>query len=110
MDYHTIRNYLYVMRTFPSDQAARHVPEYAKRIVAMYDKVRRESLRKVTRGVLGGRSGTSSALDELCERRWREKTVCDPWNLMTSSSDKFRPFLPLTVAGWVYHQTYRAPR
>lgn len=38
LDYHTIRNYLYVVRTFPADQAARHVPSYAKKLVEMYDK------------------------------------------------------------------------
>ena len=40
IDYHTIRNYLYVQRTFPPEQAARHIPEYARKIVASYDKVR----------------------------------------------------------------------
>lgn len=39
LDYHTIRNYLYVMRTFPAQQAEKHVPSYARRIVEKYDKV-----------------------------------------------------------------------
>lgn len=40
LDYHTIRNYIYVQRAFPPQQAAKHVPAYARRIVEQYDKAR----------------------------------------------------------------------
>ncbi|KAK9288698.1 hypothetical protein L1049_017161 [Liquidambar formosana] len=38
LDYHTIRNYLYVNRTWGKERADRHMPSYAKKIVDMYDK------------------------------------------------------------------------
>eukprot|EP00798_Chlamydomonas_sp_ICE-L_P018033 gene18033-24446_t len=38
IDYHYIRNYLYVMRNMGETKGDRHIPEYAKRIVASYDK------------------------------------------------------------------------
>uniref|UniRef100_A0A1D2AAC4 7-hydroxymethyl chlorophyll a reductase, chloroplastic n=1 Tax=Auxenochlorella protothecoides TaxID=3075 RepID=A0A1D2AAC4_AUXPR len=37
LDYHVIRNYLHVVRTWGKERAARHVPAYAKQIVADYD-------------------------------------------------------------------------
>eukprot|EP00466_Bigelowiella_natans_P007462 jgi/Bigna1/92839/estExt_fgenesh1_pm.C_800009 len=38
LDYHWIRNYLYVQRNFKAEHADRHVPEYVKKIVSEYDK------------------------------------------------------------------------
>ncbi|XP_023909464.1 7-hydroxymethyl chlorophyll a reductase, chloroplastic isoform X1 [Quercus suber] len=38
LDYHTIRNYLYVNRTWGKERADRHMPSYAKKIVDMYNK------------------------------------------------------------------------
>jgi 7-hydroxymethyl chlorophyll a reductase len=39
LDYHTVRNFLYVKRHFGSDQRAnQHVPEYARRIVDEYNR------------------------------------------------------------------------
>ena len=37
LDYHTIRNYIYVNRTWGAARAAEHVPEYAKKIIREYD-------------------------------------------------------------------------
>jgi 7-hydroxymethyl chlorophyll a reductase len=38
LDYHTIRNYLYVKRNFGTDaRAEKHVPEYARRVVDEYN-------------------------------------------------------------------------
>lgn len=37
LDYHTLRNYLYVQRHMGPARAAKHVPEFAKRVVAEYD-------------------------------------------------------------------------
>ncbi|KAG1361446.1 7-hydroxymethyl chlorophyll a reductase, chloroplastic [Cocos nucifera] len=37
LDYHTIRNYLYVNRQWGKQRADRHVPSYAKRIVETYN-------------------------------------------------------------------------
>lgn len=37
LDYHTIRNYLYVKRNWSDKHAEQHIPEYAKHIVAEYD-------------------------------------------------------------------------
>lgn len=36
-DYHYIRNFLYVRRHMGQQRADRHMPEFAKRLVAMYD-------------------------------------------------------------------------
>lgn len=38
IDYHTVRNHLSVMRNWGEQRGQRHIPEYAKRIVAAYDK------------------------------------------------------------------------
>eukprot|EP00472_Partenskyella_glossopodia_P009789 CAMPEP_0197527104 /NCGR_PEP_ID=MMETSP1318-20131121/20323_1 /TAXON_ID=552666 /ORGANISM="Partenskyella glossopodia, Strain RCC365" /LENGTH=515 /DNA_ID=CAMNT_0043081573 /DNA_START=339 /DNA_END=1889 /DNA_ORIENTATION=- len=38
LDYHWIRNYLYVQRNFKPEHAERHVPEFVKKVVAEYDK------------------------------------------------------------------------
>lgn len=38
LDYHTIRNYLYVNRIRGKERADRHMPSYAKKIVDMYNK------------------------------------------------------------------------
>ncbi|KAF6144355.1 hypothetical protein GIB67_024582 [Kingdonia uniflora] len=38
LDYHTIRNYLYVNRTWGKQRADRHIPSYAKKIVEMYNQ------------------------------------------------------------------------
>ncbi|XP_071696977.1 7-hydroxymethyl chlorophyll a reductase, chloroplastic [Rutidosis leptorrhynchoides] len=38
LDYHTIRNYLYVNRTWGKERADRHMPSYAKKLVAMYNE------------------------------------------------------------------------
>ncbi|KAK9820540.1 hypothetical protein WJX72_011419 [[Myrmecia] bisecta] len=38
IDYHYIRNFLYVQRHMKPQQAERHIPEFAKRLVAMYDQ------------------------------------------------------------------------
>lgn len=37
LDYHTLRNAIYVRRTFPPAQAEAHLPPYAKAVVAAYD-------------------------------------------------------------------------
>ena len=37
LDYHTIRNWIYVNRVWGKERAAEHVPEYAKRVVREYD-------------------------------------------------------------------------
>ncbi|MEB3282105.1 MAG: hypothetical protein VKK42_24625 [Lyngbya sp.] len=37
IDYHTIRNYLYVSRHWGRQRAEQHIPGYAKRIVKEYD-------------------------------------------------------------------------
>ena len=36
-DYHYIRNFLFVRRHMGQQRAERHMPEFAKRLVAMYD-------------------------------------------------------------------------
>jgi 7-hydroxymethyl chlorophyll a reductase len=38
LDYHNIRNWIYVNRHMGPQRAARHTPEYAKRAVAMYNQ------------------------------------------------------------------------
>ncbi|PNT66468.1 hypothetical protein BRADI_3g12690v3 [Brachypodium distachyon] len=38
LDYHTIRNYLYVKRAWGSTRAEQHMPSYAKKIVEAYNK------------------------------------------------------------------------
>ncbi|KAL3506298.1 hypothetical protein ACH5RR_031680 [Cinchona calisaya] len=38
LDYHTIRNYLHVNRIWGKQRADRHMPSYAKKIVAMYNQ------------------------------------------------------------------------
>ncbi|KAK2993352.1 hypothetical protein RJ640_007619, partial [Escallonia rubra] len=38
LDYHTIRNYLYVNRTWGKERADRHMPSYAKKIVSAYNQ------------------------------------------------------------------------
>ena len=38
IDYHYIRNYIYVKRAWKSQRAEQHIPEFAKRLVAMYNK------------------------------------------------------------------------
>ncbi|XP_047315423.1 7-hydroxymethyl chlorophyll a reductase, chloroplastic [Impatiens glandulifera] len=38
LDYHTIRNFLYVNRTWGKQRAERHMPAYAKKIVDMYNQ------------------------------------------------------------------------
>ncbi|KAI3928647.1 hypothetical protein MKW98_024248 [Papaver atlanticum] len=38
LDYHTIRNYLYVNRTWGKQRADKHMPSYAKKIVDRYNK------------------------------------------------------------------------
>ncbi|KAJ6822415.1 uncharacterized protein M6B38_389395 [Iris pallida] len=38
LDYHTIRNYLYVNRSWGKQRADRHLPSYAKKIVETYNK------------------------------------------------------------------------
>lgn len=38
IDYHYIRNYLHVMRHWGPQRAQQHIPEFAKRIIAQYDK------------------------------------------------------------------------
>ena len=38
IDYHYIRNYLYVNRHMGPARANRHIPEFAKRLVAMYNE------------------------------------------------------------------------
>ncbi|KAM1746322.1 hypothetical protein ACFX11_012963 [Malus domestica] len=38
LDYHTIRNYLYVNRTWGKQRADQHMPSYAKKIVDSYNK------------------------------------------------------------------------
>lgn len=41
LDYHTIRNYLYVNRQWGNQRAGRHMPSYAKKIVESYNENRR---------------------------------------------------------------------
>ncbi|PRQ36865.1 putative 7-hydroxymethyl chlorophyll a reductase [Rosa chinensis] len=38
LDYHTIRNYLHINRTWGKERADRHMPSYAKKIVDSYNK------------------------------------------------------------------------
>ncbi|KAJ8451189.1 hypothetical protein Cgig2_013961 [Carnegiea gigantea] len=38
LDYHTIRNYLHVNRAWGKQRADRHMPSYAKQLVAMYNQ------------------------------------------------------------------------
>ncbi|XP_052477512.1 7-hydroxymethyl chlorophyll a reductase, chloroplastic isoform X3 [Gossypium raimondii] len=38
LDYHTIRNYLYVNRTWGTQRADRHIPSYAKKLVDAYNQ------------------------------------------------------------------------
>ncbi|XP_027189477.1 7-hydroxymethyl chlorophyll a reductase, chloroplastic isoform X2 [Cicer arietinum] len=38
LDYHTIRNYLYVNRLWGKERADRHMPSYAKKIVDLYNQ------------------------------------------------------------------------
>lgn len=38
IDYHYIRNYLYVQRHMGSQRASQHIPEFAKKIVAQYNR------------------------------------------------------------------------
>ncbi|PKI61168.1 hypothetical protein CRG98_018488 [Punica granatum] len=38
LDYHTIRNCLYVNRAWGKERASRHMPSYAKKLVAMYNQ------------------------------------------------------------------------
>ncbi|KAL7105658.1 hypothetical protein ACP275_07G057800 [Erythranthe tilingii] len=38
LDYHTIRNYLYVNRAWGKERADRHMPSYAKKLVSMYNQ------------------------------------------------------------------------
>ncbi|KAJ7979746.1 7-hydroxymethyl chlorophyll a reductase, chloroplastic [Quillaja saponaria] len=38
LDYHTIRNYLYVNRVWGKQRAERHMPSYAKKLVDMYNQ------------------------------------------------------------------------
>ncbi|XP_004297930.1 PREDICTED: 7-hydroxymethyl chlorophyll a reductase, chloroplastic [Fragaria vesca subsp. vesca] len=38
LDYHTIRNYLHINRTWGKERADRHIPSFAKKIVDMYNK------------------------------------------------------------------------
>ncbi|WMV48145.1 hypothetical protein MTR67_041530 [Solanum verrucosum] len=38
LDYHTIRNYLHVVRKWGKERADRHMPEYSKKIVSMYNQ------------------------------------------------------------------------
>ena len=37
IDYHYTRNYIHVMRNWKPDRAQRHIPEFARRLVAQYD-------------------------------------------------------------------------
>lgn len=37
IEYHVLRNYIYVMRNMGKERADRHMPPSAKRIVAAYD-------------------------------------------------------------------------
>lgn len=37
LDYHWLRNWLYVQRNYKPDQADRHVPEFVKKVIAGYD-------------------------------------------------------------------------
>lgn len=59
LDYHTIRNWLYVQRHMPPEQAARHVPKYAKAVVEQYDKGGEVSAR------LAKQPGLSGAAEDL---------------------------------------------
>lgn len=38
LDYHTIRNYLHVNRAWGKQRADKHMPSYAKKLVAMYNQ------------------------------------------------------------------------
>ncbi|KNA21393.1 hypothetical protein SOVF_043290 [Spinacia oleracea] len=38
LDYHTIRNYLYVNRAWGKERATKHLPSYARKLVEMYNK------------------------------------------------------------------------
>ncbi|CAA0839954.1 7-hydroxymethyl chlorophyll a reductase-chloroplastic [Striga hermonthica] len=38
LDYHTIRNYLYVNRAWGRQRADRHIPSYAKKLVSLYNQ------------------------------------------------------------------------
>ena len=52
LDYHTIRNYLYVKRHWPGSRAEQHLPAYAKQIVAEYDQGGQVSDRQVCKDAL----------------------------------------------------------
>ena len=38
IDYHYTRNYIHVMRNWSSARATQHIPEFARRLVAMYNE------------------------------------------------------------------------
>ncbi|KAM0851238.1 hypothetical protein ACQ4PT_052568 [Festuca glaucescens] len=53
LDYHTIRNYLYVKRAWGSARAEQHMPSYAKKIVEAYNKDGRiDSMLKETKQIV----------------------------------------------------------
>ena len=45
VDYHFIRNWLYVNRNWAPGRVQEHVPDYARRLVAMYDSDSQVSAR-----------------------------------------------------------------
>ena len=45
IDYHFIRNFLYVQRHMGAERAEQHIPEFAKRLVGRASSVLRTSLR-----------------------------------------------------------------
>jgi len=74
LDYHWIRNWIYVQRNYPEAQAEAHVPEYAKRVVRQYDADGsltalaalgknigvggNDAVRAAAQGAAGGRAGS----------------------------------------------------
>lgn len=61
IDYHYIRNYIYVKRAWKPQRAEQHIPEFAKRLVAMYNKDGAVSQRLQLKPGLSGAVAASQA-------------------------------------------------
>ena len=61
IDYHYLRNALYCDATMGGKRAARHVPEYARAIMARYEG----EMRKLEREAQAAKEGSSSSGAEL---------------------------------------------
>lgn len=47
LDYHTIRNYLYVNRIYGKERAKEHIPSYAMKVVEEYEGKNREVSKRL---------------------------------------------------------------